>query len=625
MDLYSQFIHQSRYARWDYDKGRRENWPETVARYIKYFQERFPEIEPDIWVELEDAIVDLKVMPSMRCLMTAGPALEKDQVAGYNCAYAAVDDPRVFDEILYVLMCGTGVGFSVERQYVSQLPKVAETFHKTDTVIKVPDSKIGWAKSFRELVSLLYAGLIPEWDVSELRPAGAPLRTFGGRSSGPAPLVKLFNFTVHLFQNARGRRLSSVECHDLVCKIAEIVVVGGVRRSALISLSNLSDDRMRHAKTGQWWNTEPQRALANNSAVYNDDINFETFMAEWLSLYESKAGERGIFSREASKKQAARNGRRDATHAFGTNPCSEIILRSSQFCNLSEVVVRSDDTLEDLKEKVRLATILGTLQSTLTNFRYLRNIWKENTEEERLLGVSLTGICDNTVMLGGDGYYELARYLTSMKDVAIKTNEEWAEKLGVPQSTAITCVKPSGTVSQLVNSASGIHPRYAPYYVRRVRNDKKDPLTKFMIDRGVPAEEDVMNSDAVVLSFPIKSPDLATFNDGAKEQLWLWEQYQEYWCEHKPSITVYYTDDEFLGLGQWVWDALDEISGISFLPKTDHIYQQAPYEEISQKEYQELLAKMPTEINWAELSEIEIEDNTTSSQELACVAGMCEL
>lgn len=628
---YQQYIHLAKYARWQEDVKRRETWPETVSRYIDFFQKQdgTPKLKDPIWNELRTAILGLEIMPSMRCLMTAGPALARDHVAGYNCSYVAVDTPRVFDEIMYVLMCGTGVGFSVERQYISKLPEVSEEFHESDTTIVVSDSKIGWASSFRELVSMLYAGKIPKWDLSRLRPAGAKLKTFGGRSSGPAPLDGLFRFACEIFKGAAGRRLSSLECHDLVCKIADIIVVGGVRRSALISLSNLTDERMRAAKTGQWWEANPQRALANNSVSYTEKPDIGIFMKEWESLYASKSGERGIFNRVASKKTVGRIGRRDAEHEFGTNPCSEIILRSKQFCNLSEVVVRSDDTFETLKRKVRLATILGTLQSTLTDFRYLSAQWKRNTEEERLLGVSLTGIMDHKVLAAQDydTYLLLHKWLVGLKQVAIETNKEWAERLGIPQSTSITCVKPSGTVSQLVDSASGIHPRFSEFYIRTVRADNKDPLTSFLKEAGVPSEVDVTNSGATVFSFPIKAPDGAVVKEqlNAIQQLELWKVYAEHWCEHKPSITVYVKPHEWLDVAAWVYKHFDIISGVSFLPESDHVYKQAPYQNISKEQYEELQAAMPKQIEWDRLASYESEDNTVASQELACTAGSCEI
>ena len=635
MGVYESFIHKSRYARYLWEEGRRETWEETVLRYVNFWKDKGM-INDKEGIEIANAIENLEVMPSMRSLMTAGPALDRDNMAGFNCAYIAVDHIRAFDEILYDLMCGTGVGFSVERQSVSKLPEVGESFEETDTIIKVADSKKGWAKAFKELISLLYAGQIPQWDLSKIREKGAPLKTFGGRSSGPDPLDALFSFTVSVFRAAAGRKLNSLECHDIVCKTAEVVVVGGVRRSALISLSNLSDDRMRGAKQGMWWETTGHRALANNSAVYTEQPDFEVFLKEMLALHESKAGERGIFSRLASKTQAARNGRRDIDHDFGTNPCSEIILRSAQVCNLSEVVVRSTDTFEDLNRKVRVAAILGTLQSTLTDFDYVRAVWKRNTEEERLLGVSLTGIMDHAILSGKEtkgtafdhpNQPNLAKTLEKLKQTAVDTNKKWAKKLGIEQSTAITCVKPSGTVSQLVDSASGIHARFSDYYIRRVRNDLKDPVTAFLIEAGVPWEQDVMNPETVVFSFPMKAPDGAVTVDEqtALSQLELWEVYQDSWCEHKPSVTVYYSDDEFLSIGQWIWDKLDKCSGVSLLPRTDHVYQQAPYEAIDRDAYETLCKEMPATLDWGLLDGMENGDNTIGAQTLACVSGQCEI
>ena len=624
MNEYQQFIHKSRYARWLPEEGRRETWAETVQRYVDFWDNRGQITKAD-GEKLYKAIYNLDVMPSMRCLMTAGEALDKDNVAGFNCSYLHIDHQKSFDEMMYVLMCGTGVGFSVERQFIEKLPTVAESFHETDTTIVVADSKIGWASAFRELIAMLYAGKVPKWDMHKVRPAGARLKTFGGRASGSQPLEDLFIFCVGIFQKAKGRRLTSIECHDICCKIAEVVVVGGVRRSALISLSNLSDPRMAKAKSGDWWRNEGQRALANNSVSYTEKPDFESYLAEMHTMYDSKAGERGIFSRVAAQKVAARNGRRDPDYSFGTNPCSEIILRSNQFCNLSEIVIRADDDLVSLKKKVEVAAIIGSLQATLTDFRYLRNIWKRNTEEEALLGVSLTGICDH-YLLGKDSP-DLEKWLTEMRDVAIKTNKEWAEKLGINQSTAITCVKPSGTVSQLVDSASGIHPRFSEHYIRRVRSDKKDPLAQYMTAAGFPVEDDVMSKSSLVFSFPIKSPQGSTTvkQVGAMEQLKLWKKYQDYWCEHKPSITVYYTDDEFLQVSQWIWENFDTVSGISLLPVSDHVYQQAPYEDITAEKYEELLAAMPVDVNWSDLEHFEKEDTTTGSQELACTGGACEI
>jgi ribonucleoside-triphosphate reductase (thioredoxin) len=621
---YQSFIATSRYARWIEAENRRETWAETVGRYVKNIV--MPKVGATTAMEIEEAILNLEIMPSMRALMTAGPALDRDNTAGYNCSYLPVDDPKSFDEAMFILLCGTGVGFSVERQYISKLPEVPDNMFKSETTIAVKDSKEGWAKALRQLISLLYAGEVPAWDVSKVRPAGAKLKTFGGRASGPAPLVELFNFVVNTFVNAKGRRLSSIECHDIMCKIGEVVVVGGVRRSAMISLSNLSDDRMRHAKSGSWWEGQKQRALANNSVAYTEKPDMETFMREWLSLVESKSGERGIFSRPASKKQAAKNGRRDANYDFGTNPCSEIILRPYQFCNLTEVVVRSTDTLESLQRKVKLATILGTIQSTYTYFPYLRKVWKDNTEEERLLGVSMTGIMDNPIMSKSNDTLE--GILKHLREIAVVTNDEWAKHLGIPPSTAITCNKPSGTVSQLVDSASGIHARHSAYYIRTVRGDNKDPLTQFMIDQGIPSEPDVMKPDSTtVFSFPMKSPEGAiTRNDmSAIEQLELWLIYQRHWCEHKPSVTVTVRDHEWMEVGAWVYKHFDEVSGVSFLPHSDHTYQQAPYQDCDKETYEDMLAKMPKRIDWAKLSEYELEDTSKGTSTFACVGGSCEI
>lgn len=623
MNDYQTFVHKSRYARWLEAEGRRENWEETVQRYIMHVvMQAFVEKELDgseVIPHLTSAINNMEVVPSMRCMMTAGPALERDNVAGYNCSYLPVDHPRSFDECLYILMCGTGVGFSVERQYVTKLPEVPEELHPTPTCIEVADSKIGWAAGLKELIALLYAGFIPTYSLAKLRPAGAKLKTFGGRSSGPEPLDRLFKFVVETFKNAKGRKLSSLECHDIMCKIGECVVVGGVRRSALISLSNLSDSRMAKAKSGQWWTESGQRALANNSVCYTEKPEFNSFLHEWVNMHESKNGERGIFNRVAAKKQASRNGRRDADWDFGTNPCSEIILRPYQFCNLSEVIVRREDSLDDLLRKVELATILGTIQSTLTNFRYLRPIWRRNTEEERLLGVSLTGVMDHPILSTQEAGY----WLPKMKEKAIETNRTWADRLGINPSVAITCVKPSGTVSQLVDAASGLHPRFSNFYIRRVRNDVKDPLTDFLIKQGVPHEIDQFNPATMVFSFPQKAPGSVINNNmTAIQQLEHWKMMQESWCEHKPSITVYYNEEEFLALGQWVWDNFDILSGVSFLPKTNHAYIQAPYEEITKEKYDELQDSFPA-IDW--LAFQEEEDGTTGSQELACTAGACEV
>jgi ribonucleoside-diphosphate reductase alpha chain len=627
---YQHFIFISRYSRWLEKEGRRETWEETVERYFKFFDEHLSEnqkfaVDPALRQELKDAVLNLEIMPSMRSLMTAGEALRRDNTAGYNCSYVAVNRVRAFDEILYILMCGTGVGFSVERQYVEKLPTIAEVFTDSDTTIIVQDSKAGWAKAFRELISLLIGGQVPKWDLSKIRPAGARLKTFGGRASGPKPLEDLFRFTTDTFRRAAGRKLTSIECHDIVCKVAEIVVVGGVRRSALISLSNLTDERMRDAKTGAWWNDNPQRALANNSVAYKEKPEIGTFMDEWVSLYKSKSGERGIFNRAAAQKTVAKLGdRRDPNYEFGTNPCSEIILRDAEFCNLTEVIVRKEDDVASLSRKVRLASILGTWQASLTHFPYLSSSWEKNCKEEALLGVSLTGILDNAVMRSTN---DIATMLTDLKQVAIDTNKEWAGKIGINPAAAITCIKPSGTVSQLTDAASGIHPRHNEYYIRTVRADRKDPLCQMMIDMGFPAEPCVMKPDhTMVFSFPMKAEGSVTRNDlSAIEHLELWLAYQRHWCEHKPSITITVREHEWMEVGAFVYRHFDEISGISFLPHSDHSYRQAPYQDCTKEQYEELVARMPKDVDWGKLKEYEKTDSTKSSQTMACSADGCEL
>lgn len=626
MNTYQEFIAYSRYSRWLQDQKRRETWEEVADRYLNFLskntKEKFNLSLENIREELKEYIINLKSLPSMRAMMMAGPALERCNVGAYNCSYLPVDNTRSFDETMYILMCGTGVGFSVERQYVSQLPIINEHFEDTTTTIVVEDSRSGWAKAFRELISLLYSGRTPKWDLTKLRPSGARLKTTGGRSSGPAPLNELFEFCCSLFHKAAGRKLTSLECHDLMCKIGQVVVVGGVRRSALISLSNLSDDRMRDAKAGQWWQENPQRALANNSVCYTERPDTAVFMKEWLSLYQSRSGERGIFNRQASITQAQKNGRREICTDYGTNPCSEIILKPYQFCNLTEVVVRSDDTLDSLKEKVLIATILGTLQSTLTDFKYLRSIWRKNTEEERLLGVSLTGIMDNRQLVSNPDWMNILR------EYSVEVNKEWSTKLGIQQSVAITCVKPSGTVSQLVDSASGIHPRWSKYYVRTVRGDNKDSLTQMLKDQGVPNEPDLMSPHHVtVFSFPQKAPEGAITRGDitALDHLNIWKSLQDNWCEHKPSITVNVKEKEWMQVQSWVWDNFDQISGIAFLPYDEHSYKQAPYQEISEEKYHELMKTFPKKIDWDKLPTYEKEDETSGLQDLACASGVCEV
>ena len=627
---YQEFIHKSRYARWMEEEGRRENWGETVSRYVNFMSDTLMEkhnykIDKVDKEMMEDYITSLSVMPSMRAMMTAGEALKRDNTCGYNCSYLPVDSPRSFDEAMYILMCGTGVGFSVERENVDKLPIISENMQESDVVIKVEDSKAGWAKAYRELVALLYSGMIPTWDVSKVRPSGARLKVMGGRASGADPLVNLFKFTVEKFKSATGRKLFPVECHDIMCKVGEVVVVGGVRRSALISLSNLNDDQMAHAKTGQWWESQGQRALANNSVAYKGKPSMETYMREWLALYESKSGERGMFNRQAADEQVAKSGRRQTGYMWGTNPCSEIILRPYQFCNLSEVVVRENDDLLTLRSKVRIATMLGTFQSTLTDLKYLRKIWKTNTEEERLLGVSLTGIMDHPVLAR---MTDSKIWLQEMKQVAIDTNREYAEKIGIPRSTAITCVKPSGTVSQLTDSASGIHARHNPFYIRTVRGDNKDPLTQFMKEEGIPFEADITKPDSVtVFSFPMKSPSGAITRTemSAIEQLELWKLYALNWCEHKPSVTISVKEEEWMEVGSWLYDNFDIASGVSFLPFSDHTYQQAPYQDIEADDYLEWNGRVPSALDWTKFSNYEKEDNTSGSRELACTADACEV
>jgi ribonucleoside-triphosphate reductase len=629
VDTYFQdYIHKSRYARYLPEEKRREEWPETVTRYLEFWVKRGVLSHGVLYNLLYTAILNKEVMPSMRAMMTAGPALERDHIAGYNCGYGAIEDVDAFDELMYILMCGTGVGFSVERQYLGNLPCVADTFHKSGTNIIVDDSKEGWCKAVKSLISSLYVGRIPNMDLSLLRPEGAPLKTFGGRSSGPAPLKALCDNLIVLFRNAHGRKLTSIECHDVCCYIAGAVVVGGVRRSALISLSNLSDGRMAKAKSGEWWLLDPQRSLANNSVCYTESPDVDSYMDEFITLIKSNSGERGIFSREAADKKVATIGRRETGHDWGTNPCSEIILRNKQFCNLTEVVVRKEDTLDTLHQKCHLASILGTFQSTLTDFKYISDKWKFNCEEERLLGVSLTGIMDNAWM-SDVSHSKLLSRLAILKREVILTNEAYAKKLGIPQSTATTCVKPSGTVSQLVDSASGIHPRHSEYYIRRVRNSIYDPLGQHMIESGVPYEIDAMDKTktTAVFSFPMKAPEGAVVraNVSAIQHLEIWKVYAEHWCEHKPSITVTYTPQEVPGIMSWVWDNIDIMSGVTFLPYDGHVYLQPPYEEIDESTYVQLLKEFEdSQIN--SVSFMEEEDNTTGSQELACSgAESCEV
>lgn len=630
-DFYRNFIHISRYARWIESENRRETWVETVDRYMSFMKNHLVtnygyKEDDKTFEEVRNAVVDHKIMPSMRALMTAGPALDRDHIAAYNCSFIAVDSPRAFDEAMYILMNGTGVGFSVEQKYINSLPVVAEELYKTDTVIVVDDSKLGWAKAYKELIALLYQGQIPKWDLTKVRPAGARLKTFGGRASGPDPLDALFRFTIDIFRNSAGRRIKPIEAHDLMCKIGEVVVVGGVRRSALISLSNLDDFEMAKAKSGQWWEDNSQRALANNSAVYNIKPNTAQFLREWRNLYESKSGERGIYNMDSVRKHIDSFGRRDSSKVMGTNPCGEILLRPNEFCNLTEVVIEADDKVEDLSEKIRLATILGTWQSTLTNFKYIRKTWKDNCEEERLLGVSLTGIYGNKITSTNNK--DLPGILDALREESVMANTKEAQKLGINPSASITCVKPSGTVSQLTGVSSGIHPWYSEYYLRSVRGDNKDPLTSFLKDAGIPNEPDVMKpDDTTVFYFPIKAPKNAVLTKDltAIDHLEMWKTYREHWTEHNPSVTVNVREDEWLRVGAWVYDNFDSVGGVSFLPASEHTYKQAPYQEITKEEYEVALKNMPTSIDWSVLSLYETVDSTTGSQELSCTAGVCEI
>jgi ribonucleoside-triphosphate reductase (thioredoxin) len=630
MTPYNTFIAKSRYSRFLDDKNRREHWGETVARYFDFMEKHLATkqnytLTPELRKELQDAVTHLDVVPSMRAVMTAGNALERQNVAAFNCSYLPIDDAKAFDEAMYILLCGTGVGFSVEQKYVTQLPEVPDQLFPSQTSIMVSDSKEGWAKSLRQLIALLYSGEIPKYDVSKVRPAGARLKTFGGRASGAQPLEDLFKFVISKFKTAAGRKLSSLECHDILCKIGEVVVVGGVRRSAMISLSDLTDDKMAHAKAGNWWDGQGQRALANNSATYEETPAIGQFMREWTSIYESHSGERGIFNREASQKQAAKNGRRDASYEFGTNPCSEIILRPYQFCNLSSCIIRSTDTEKDILNKVRLATILGTFQASLTNFPYLRKIWQKNTEEEALLGVSMTGILDNH-LLNDPEDANLPGLLEKLRDAAVNTNAEYAAAIGINQSVAVTAIKPEGTVSQLCSTASGIHPQHSQYYIRRVRADNKDPLTQFMLKSGFIGEPCVMKPESTtVFSFPVAVAEGALLREdlSAVEHLKLWLLYQRHYCEHKPSVTISVLENEWMEVGAWVYKHFDEVTGVSFLPMDGGTYRQAPYEECTEEDYKKLLAQQPSGIDWDNFQEYD--DNVEGAQMLSCTAGGCTI
>jgi len=622
MDNYRTFIHKSRYARFLDDFGRRETWGETVDRVVSFWKERISNniISDADFQEISDAIYNHEVMPSMRAMWSAGDALAQNPFRGYNCSFTAIDHIRCFDEILYILMAGTGVGFSAEAQYVTKLPIINDNFAKSERTISIEDSAEGWAKGLRKLIAELYLGNEHNWDYSKIRPEGARLKTMGGRASGPEPLKELFSFVTMKFKLAAGRKLTSLEVHDIVCKIAEVVVVGGVRRSALISLSDLGDPEVRDCKSGRWWETAAHRALANNSAVYDSKPSMAVFMDEWIALMKSGSGERGIYNRGGARAMAP--DRRTGDLIVGCNPCAEIQLRSGQLCNLTEVVARQGDTKEDLLRKVKMATILGTLQASLTDFKYVRKVWQKNCEEEALLGVSLTGIQDCELLQN-----PTADLLSTLKCEAQRTNEFYSDIIGINSSTAITTVKPSGTVSQLVDSASGIHGRFADYYIRAVRQANNDPLTTFLKDQGVPNEEDVMNpAKTTVFYFPIKSPKGAVLanEQGAIQQLENWKTYQKYWSEHSVSVTVYVKDEEWLEVGSWVYKNFSYITGVSFLPYSEHTYQQAPYTPCTEQEYIKAVHAMP-HVCFEDLVNYESTDNTEGSQTLACGAGGCEI
>lgn len=621
---FQSFIFISRYSRWLPSHNRRESWDECVDRWWNYFTDKVPTLaeRPDV----KEAILNLEVLPSMRSLMTAGIALDHDNTCLYNCSYLPIESVDSFAELFVILMNGTGTGYSVERQYTDKLPTVANKIVKNfDKVIVVEDSKEGWGNALKTLFNDLYSGKHPKWDLSKVRPSGARLKTFGGRASGPAPLDNLFKFLVKVFYNAQGRKLSALECHDTCCAIANAVIVGGVRRSAMISLSDLGDREIAMCKSGAWWEQAGFRSYANNSAVYRGKPPMGQFLEEWTSLYNSHSGERGMINRRALQEQAVKWGR-EKNCEYGTNPCAEIILKPFEFCNLSTVVVRTDDTAASLKKKVELATIIGTVQSTFVKFPYLRPEWKKNCEEERLLGVSMTGIFDNKLTSGLEGKPKLVRLLENLRDHATATNLKWAEKLGINPSKSITCVKPEGTTSCLVDSASGLHPRYADYYFRRIRLDKKDPLYNLMKDQGVPCEDDVINpTSTAVFTFAMKAPrgTVTTEDLRALDHLDLWKTYQEHYCHHKPSVTVNYKDSEFLEVGNWLWENFDMATGIAFLPGGDnHTYAQAPFEQIDSATY---AAHPKVKVNFNDLMKYESEDNTEVGKEFACSAGGCQI
>jgi len=623
----SEFVYYRSYAKWIEEEGRRETWIETIDRYMDFMKGKLGKmLKESEYEEVREAILKQEAMPSMRLLQFAGPAAEKTNVCAYNCSFVAPSRFEDFGEIIYISMCGTGVGFSVESKNIQSLPQIKNQTGKKLPTFVVPDTKEGWADAFVLGMKTWFSGSDIDFDFSLLRPAGARLKIMGGKSSGPKPLIDLLGFTRERILRRQGRHLRNIDAHDIICKIGECVVSGGVRRSALISLSDLDDQDMRDAKNGQFWINEGQRMLSNNSAVYNVKPTETEFLKEWISLMESGSGERGIFNRESLYKTLPKRRLEKSANfigEMGTNPCGEIILRSRQFCNLSEVVARAEDTEEDLLRKIRVATILGTYQSTLTKFGYLSKEWKENCEEERLLGVSVTGQWDSK--LSRD-----PKMLAKLRLEAIRVNKIYAKRFGISESTCITAVKPSGTVSQTVDCASGMHPRHAPYYIRRVRISATDSLFKMMKDQGVPYHPEVgQNHDdanTFVLEFPMKAPDDAICKDdiSALDQLEHWKVVKVNYTEHNPSVTISVGENEWIQVAHWLYQNWDIVGGLSFLPRSNHVYQLAPYEAIDEKTYKELTSKMP-DFDFSKIVTYELRDETEVKKELACVSGVCDI
>ena len=622
-----EFIYYRTYSRWIDDEGRRETWVETVDRYINFMRENLGKrLSDKEYSEVRQAILSHEAMPSMRLLQFAGKAARTTNVCAYNCSFIAPTKLEDFAEIMYISMCGTGAGFSVESQYIQQLPVIKRQSGKLRHVHVIDDSKEGWCDALTLGLKTWYAGEDVQFDYSRLRPAGARLKTMGGKSSGPDPLRELLTFARATVLKRQGRRLTNLDAHDIICKIGEIVVAGGVRRSALISLSDLDDVEMRDAKKGQFYITEPQRSLANNSAVYNEKPGAEEFMREWLALMESHSGERGIFNRGGLRETFPERRTKmleERIDTIGTNPCGEILLQPKQFCNLSEIVARAEDTPGSLMRKMKIATLLGTYQSTLTNFPYLSREWKEHCEEERLLGVSITGQWDSPAV-------RKPEMLKKLRDAAVVYNREYAKRFTVSPSTCITCTKPSGTLSQMVDCASGMHPRHAPYYIRRVRIASTDALFQMLRDQGVPYHPEVgqnmETATTFVIDFPVKAPDAAIFRDQvpALELLEYWKDVKENYTEHNPSVTISVGDDEWLKTGNWVYENWKIVGGLSFLPRSNHVYKLAPYEEIDEKAYHELLERF-AHVDFSKIVTYEREDGTENKRELACASGTCEV